>query len=92
MRKYLKKERYDRKSFFSYGSYLTNGKTTLHKFKYEKKYGNVLSCFQLHHKDGNIFNNKLSNLELVSFKEHRNIHKRIRIEKIYENQLKLCFD
>lgn len=55
--------------------YYRNGQTTLHRYKYEQKYGMVLPGFQLHHKDGSKFNNKLSNLKVLTPQEHANVHK-----------------
>ena len=67
--------------------YYRNGQTTLHRYKYEQKYGMILPGFQLHHKDGNKFNNKLSNLEILTPQEHANIHKIMSRKKVFEKQM-----
>lgn len=82
------KRRFNNHTFFSYGGYFRNGRTTLHRYKYERKYGAILPGFHLHHKDGNKFNNNLNNLELLTPKEHILLHKKLRLEKIYKNQMK----
>ena len=69
--------------------YYRNGQTTLHRFKYEEKFGTVFSCFHLHHKDGNKFNNNLNNLMLLTLREHIELHKAMRREKMFRNQLTL---
>lgn len=79
-------------TFFKYpDGYYRNGKTTLHRFKYEQKFGVVLPCFHIHHIDGNKLNNHLNNLLLLSPQEHIMLHKILRREKIFENQLKFEF-
>lgn len=71
--------------------YYRNGQTTLHRFKYEEKFGTVFSCFHLHHKDGDKFNNNLSDLMMLTPQEHIAMHKAMRREKIYIDQLALDF-
>jgi hypothetical protein len=84
-----RKIRYNNRLFFGYGDgYFRNGKTTLHRYKYEKKYGSLLPCFQLHHKDGNKLNNSLNNLELLTPQEHAQLHKTLRRAVLFQNQLK----
>jgi len=41
-----------------------------------KRFGEIM-----HHKDGNHFNNELSNLQIVTAKEHAQIHAQIRREQ-----------
>ncbi len=82
------KRRFNNHTFFSYGGgYFRNSRTTLHRYKYERKYGAILPGFHLHHKDGNKFNNNLNNLELLTAREHISLHKKLRLEKIYKNQM-----
>lgn len=71
--------------------YYCNGQTTLHRFKYEEKFGTVFSCFHLHHKDGNKFNNNINNLMLLTIQEHTAMHKAMRRERIFKDQLVLDF-
>jgi hypothetical protein len=84
------KIRYNDRSFFSYrDGYFRNGKTTLHRYKYEKKHGSILPCFVLHHRDGNKLNNCLINLELLTPQAHAAVHKVMRREILFKNQLSL---
>ena len=84
------KRKINGKTFFkNKDGYYRNGRTTLHRFKYEKKYGTVLPCFHLHHKDGNKQNNNISNLVMLTPKEHVAIHKTMRRQKLFEGQLVL---
>lgn len=47
----------------------------------------ILPGFQLHHKDGNKFNNKLSNLVMLTLQEHIAVHKLMRREVVFKDQL-----
>ena len=86
------KIKYKGQTFFRHkDGYYRNGQTTLHRYKFEKKFGTVLPCFQLHHKDGNKLNNKLSNLVMLTAKEHAAVHRDMRREKMFEFQLLLDF-
>jgi hypothetical protein len=86
----MKKLKYKGKTFFKYpDGYYRNGKTTLHKFKYENKHGTLLPCFHLHHKDGNKLNNNINNLELLTPQEHALVHKVMRRKFLFRNQLPL---
>ena len=67
--------------------YYRNGQTTLHRYKYEQKYGMILPGFQLHHKDGNKFNNKLNNLVILTLQY--TVHKLMRREMVFKDQLVL---
>lgn len=85
-----RKIRYRGHTFFrNKDGYYRNGKTTLHRFKYEEKFGTVFSCFHLHHKDGNKFNNNLSNLVMLTLREHIAVHKLMRRERVFNDQLVL---
>jgi hypothetical protein len=84
-----KKIKHKGRTFFSYGDYFRNGRTTLHRYKYEKKFGAILPSFHLHHIDGNKFNNRFDNLELLSSQQHCTIHKEMRREALFKNQLTL---
>jgi hypothetical protein len=84
--------KYDGRSFFSYGSgYFRNGRTTLHRYKYEKKYGSLLPCFVLHHIDGDKHNNKLNNLQPLTVRDHAAVHRALRRAAIFKDQLPLKF-
>lgn len=71
--------------------YYRNGQTTFHRYKYEIKYGSIFPCFQLHHRDGDKVNNRLSNLEMLTPQEHAEVHKSMRREKMFERQIDLDF-
>lgn len=87
-----KKIKYDGVVFYlDKDGYYTNFRTTLHRYKFEKKYGVVLPGFAIHHIDGNKKNNNIINLMMVSFKEHLLIHKKMKLEIKFKNQLKLEF-
>lgn len=50
----------------------------LHRYLMEQKMGRKLLFHEIvHHKDGNIHNNNISNLELISRSDHMRIHKNI---------------
>lgn len=87
-----RKIKYHRHAFFRNkdGCY-RNSQTTPHKYKYEQKYGMILPCFQLHHKDGNKFDNRLSNLMILTFREHMEVHKLTQREMVYAKQVVLIF-
>lgn len=57
-----------------------NGKQKrLHRYIMECHLGRELDSNELiHHKDGNIFNNKIQNLELITRKEHLKTHNEIK--------------
>jgi hypothetical protein len=88
----LKKRRFGGCVFFSYGGgYFRNGKTTLHRYKYEKKYGTLLPCFVLHHIDGDKLNNRLNNLQPLTQRQHAALHRIARRRILFRNQLSLEF-
>lgn len=47
---------------------------SLHRYIWEKVHGKISEGFVIHHKDGNPQNNKIDNLELMSFSEHSKRH------------------
>lgn len=47
----------------------------LHRLIFEDFYGTIPKDSQIHHKDNNKLNNCILNLELISEKNHRNLHK-----------------
>ena len=50
------------------------GKPQLHRAVWEYYNGEIPKGFQIHHKDGNIDNNDISNLECLSSREHLSNH------------------
>ena len=63
------------------GYYLSTSKINgrrqrLHRYIYEKYYGKIPKGYDVHHIDHNKDNNDISNLKLVTAKEHKKIHAR----------------
>jgi hypothetical protein len=79
------------KFFGSRDGYFRNGKTTLHRYKYEKKHGALLPCFVLLHIDGDKLNNRLNNLQPLTRREHAAVHKSMKRENLFKNQMLLEF-
>jgi hypothetical protein len=50
----------------------------LHNYNWEKINGKIPNGYELHHKDLNKINNEVSNLQLVTPKQHTEIHSKIR--------------
>ena len=50
----------------------------LHNYNWEKENGKIPIGYELHHKDLNKTNNQIENLQLVTPKEHTEIHSRLR--------------
>ena len=48
--------------------------TKIHRKIYIKEYGSIPEGYEIHHIDGNHFNNEISNLKAVSKQEHYDIH------------------
>lgn len=75
-RRYPNSNRSELKNYFiSSATELTGYKTKrLHRYIWEKYYGEIPKGFHIHHKDYNTTNNDISNLQLVSPKEHNIEH------------------
>lgn len=56
--------------------YNSNTRKYLHRYLWEKAYGEIPEGYEVHHKDHNPFNNELSNLELKESREHKLYHSR----------------
>lgn len=70
--------------FKSYGYLMirVNGILVIkHRYIWKKHYGKIPEGFELHHINGNKFDNTLENLELVTRKEHRQKHKKLNNSK-----------
>ena len=50
------------------------GQVKFHHYVWEQKNGKVPKGYQLHHKDGDRFNNKIENLQLLTSSEHGRLH------------------
>ena len=46
----------------------------MHRQKWFDNYGEIPLGYQVHHKDGDAFNNEIENYELVKHGEHQSIH------------------
>lgn len=60
--------------------YFSSSSKRLHIQVYKNKYGDVPKGFHVHHKDGNRANNDISNLELITAKEHLSQHSKKRVK------------
>lgn len=56
--------------------YNSHTRRYLHRYIWEKAYGEIPEGYEIHHKDHNPLNNDLENLEMVETMEHRNYHAR----------------
>lgn len=54
--------------------YNSHKRIYLHRYLWEKENGKIPEGYQIHHKDHNILNNSLDNLELVKSGEHQKMH------------------
>jgi hypothetical protein len=50
----------------------------IHRKVWIENNGEIPKGYIIHHKDGNKYHNDLDNLELLTYKEHRNIHSQIK--------------
>jgi hypothetical protein len=68
-----------------------NGKQIrTHRYVMESYLGRKLKSNEIvHHKDENIFNNDISNLEIVSRSQHLKMHPEVREKSILKNTLKV---
>lgn len=75
--KFFRISRKKKRKLIRYKLIYMNGKVSLeHRVLIEQKIGRKLERFEfVHHIDGNIFNNNLGNLKIVTPKEHMDIHK-----------------
>lgn len=53
-----------------------NKNKRLHRLIWEEHYGPIPKNFIIHHKDGNVKNNHIDNLEMLSNFEHNSLHKK----------------
>lgn len=61
--------------------YRLKNHTYLHRRVYEKTYGKIPHGFEVHHKDGNKFNNHADNLQAMRPNEHKKIHRKMKDKK-----------
>ena len=53
-----------------------NKNKRLHRLIWEEHYGIIPNNHIIHHKDGNVKNNNINNLEILSIFEHNSLHKK----------------
>lgn len=59
----------------NYSEIFVNGKNVrLHRYLWEKYYGEIPEGYVIHHKNGNGLDNKIENFELLSDSEHKRKH------------------
>jgi hypothetical protein len=68
-RKYRLSGKYYRKDQWS-----KDGPANLHRAVWVEHRGNIPNGFEVHHRDGDSFNNAIGNLELISRSAHRRLH------------------
>lgn len=54
--------------------YNSNTRKYLHRYLWEKAYGDIPKGYEIHHKDHDPFNNDLENLEMIKSDEHKLYH------------------
>lgn len=59
---------------FAHGSRDSVKRIYEHHLVWEQAYGPIPDGYEIHHKDGNKLNNKLSNLQLLTRSEHARLH------------------
>jgi hypothetical protein len=52
-----------------------NGRQQLHRDVYRDTYGNIPHGWSVHHKDGDVHNNVIDNLEAMPEREHMRMHR-----------------
>lgn len=67
-------QEYNGEKFYLCGFYFQHKGKRLHRKVWKDAFGEIPKGFHVHHKDGDRYNNRLSNLVLVEGKEHSKIH------------------
>ena len=67
---------------YSKGKYMQSGKGVggeqyLHRAVWKAAHGRIPKGYEVHHKDHNTLNNKISNLALVKIGEHQTMHNKL---------------
>lgn len=68
---------------YYYADIYKNGKgkkVALHRYIYAEKYGEIKADFDIHHIDGNCFNNHIDNLSAIQRSIHRSEHQTKRMQ------------
>jgi len=63
--------------------YFRCGRKRVHRIIWEHYNGSIPKGFDIHHKDGNKFNNDISNLECICHKKHLSMHMKANSIKIH---------
>lgn len=67
----------DKDGYWCIGSRKEGNKNKrLHRVIWEEHFGKIPKDFIIHHKDGNVKNNNINNLEMLSKFEHNSLHKK----------------
>lgn len=61
-------------SYYRRNKWGSKGPSSLHRAIWEQANGPIPHGYEVHHKDGDTFNNELSNLECISAREHQREH------------------
>ena len=83
------KEGYYAHAFYGYYGIGKRKYCTLHNYIYEKYNGLIPKGYVIHHIDENKSNNNISNLQLISRKEHMDLHRK---EMSEETKEKLAYE
>lgn len=81
-RAYYNGEKYCKIGKYGYYYKMNNKKMIgLHQQVYIDNYGEIPKGCVIHHKDTNRYNNDISNLECLTYEEHKNIHNKLRTKE-----------
>lgn len=66
-----------------------NGKRYLkHRYVWEQYNGKIPDGYEIHHRDMNTHNNNISNLTMLTIKEHRSLHSKMQIGHVLSDETK----
>ena len=78
----------DEKSLY-YSGYSNGEKTKLHRYIWEKYNGPIPEGYEIHHIDRNKLNNDISNLTILTTKDHHALHARLMTDEERERSRKI---
>lgn len=61
-------------NYYRKNGWSQKGPTNLHRAIWEFHFGEIPKDYEIHHKDGDTFNNDISNLSIVPISEHQRAH------------------
>ena len=72
------------KEYYLYpnSNYFSKGRKRLHRVIWEYYNGDISKDYEIHHVDGNTFNNEISNLNII----HKDIHRKLSSKIYWSNQ------